>query len=75
MASVLIINTSLPEMRNEQNAGNILFYQTNSTHVVKFIVGDDKVILDDNIIFFNIIWKSVLCFSFDRNKYGTAKKR
>ena len=55
MASVLIINTSLPEMRNEQNAGNILFYQTNSTHVVKFIVGDDKVILDDNIIFFNII--------------------
>ena len=55
MASVLIIDTSLPEMRNEQNAGNILFYQTNSTHVVKFIVGDDKVILDDNIIFFNII--------------------
>ena len=55
LASVLIINTSLPKIRNEQNAGNILFYQTNSTHVVKFIVGDGKVILDDDIIFFNII--------------------
>ena len=48
MASVSIINTSLPEMRNEQNGGNILFYQTNSTHVVKFIVDADI------ISFFNI---------------------
>ena len=55
MASVLIINTSLPEMRNEQNAGNILFYQTNSTDVVKFIADDDKVVHDDDIFFFNII--------------------
>ena len=36
MASVSIINTSLPEMRNEQNGGNFLFDQTNSTRTKRW---------------------------------------